>query len=82
MRDLTLAIMEFKQCIVIREDLRLSSGKLAVQVAHAAILAMERADKRIVRDWKEEGQRKIVLKVPALQEIFRLREEAENSEIV
>jgi len=79
MRALTLAIMEFKQCIVIREDLKLSSGKLAVQVAHAAILAMERADKRVVRDWKEEGQRKIVLKVPALQEIFRLRDEAERA---
>jgi len=79
MRPLTLAIMEFKQCIVIREDLKLSSGKLAVQVAHAAILAMERADKRVVRDWKEEGQRKIVLKVSALQEIFRLREEAERA---
>ncbi len=79
MRALTLAIMEFKQCIVIREDLKLSSGKLAVQVAHAAILAMERADKRVVRDWKEEGQRKIVLKAPALQDIFRLREEAERA---
>lgn len=79
MRALTLAIMEFKQCIVIREDLKLSSGKLAVQVAHAAILAMERAEKNVVRDWKEEGQRKIVLKVPTLQDIFRLREEAERA---
>ena len=71
--------MEFKQCIVVREDLKLSSGKLAVQVAHAAILAMERADKRVVRDWKEEGQRKIVLKARSLQDIFRLREEAERA---
>jgi len=52
---------------------------LAVQVAHAAILAMERADKRVVRDWKEEGQRKIVLKARSLQDIFRLREEAERA---
>lgn len=76
---LSVAIMEFKQCIVVREDLKLSSGKLAVQVAHAAILAMERADKRVIRDWKEEGQRKIVLKARSLQDIFRLREEAERA---
>ncbi|WP_428401865.1 peptidyl-tRNA hydrolase Pth2 [Methanocrinis sp.] len=81
MRSLTPAIMEFKQCIVIRGDLKLSSGKLAVQVAHAAILAMERAEKRVVRDWKDEGQRKIVLKAPSLQEIFRLREEAERADV-
>jgi PTH2 family peptidyl-tRNA hydrolase len=71
--------MEFKQCIIVREDLKLSSGKLAVQVAHAAVLAMERADKRIVRDWKEEGQRKIVLKARTLQDVFRLRDEAERA---
>ncbi len=76
---LTVAIMEFKQCIIVREDLKLSSGKLAVQVAHAAVLAMERADKRIVRDWKEEGQRKIVLKARTLQDVFRLRDEAERT---
>lgn len=79
MGPLTPAIMEFKQCIVIREDLKLSSGKMAVQVAHAAILAMERAEKRVVRDWKEEGQRKIVLKAPTLQDVFRLRDEAERA---
>lgn len=79
MGPLTPAIMEFKQCIVIREDLKLSPGKMAVQVAHAAVLAMERAEKRAVRDWKEEGQRKIVLKAPTLQDVFRLRDEAERA---
>ncbi|MHC1630773.1 MAG: peptidyl-tRNA hydrolase Pth2 [Methanotrichaceae archaeon] len=74
-------MMEFKQCIVTRGDLKLSPGKLAVQVAHAAIMSMEHADKKIVRDWKAEGQRKIVLKVPSLEDIFRLREESERAGI-
>lgn len=74
--------MEFKQCIVIRDDLKLSAGKLAVQVAHAAVMALERAeksDKSAVSSWKAEGQKKVVLRVPGVQDLFRLREDAERA---
>jgi len=76
--------MEFKQCIVIREDLKLSAGKLAVQVAHAAVMAVERAekmDKSVVSDWKREGQKKVILKVPDVPNLFRVREDAERAGI-
>lgn len=76
--------MEFKQCIVIREDLKLSAGKLAVQVAHAAVMAVERAekmDRSTVSEWKAEGQKKVVLKVAGVPDIFRLREDAERAGI-
>ena len=74
--------MEFKQCIVVREDLKLSAGKLAVQVAHAAVMAVERAekmDKSVVSDWKREGQKKVILKVPDVSNLFRVREDAERA---
>jgi len=74
-------VMKFKQSIVIRGDLKLSPGKMAVQTAHAAIMAMERADKVTVKKWKGEGQRKIVLKVQNLQELFRLRDTADQAGI-
>ena len=76
--------MEFKQCIVIREDLKLSAGKLAVQVAHAAVMAVERAermDRSAVSEWKAEVQKKVVLKVPGVADLFRLREDAERAGI-
>ncbi len=76
--------MEFKQCIVIREDLKLSAGKLAVQVAHAAVMAVERAekmDRSTVSDWKAEGQKKVVLKAPGVPDLFRLRVDAERAGI-
>jgi PTH2 family peptidyl-tRNA hydrolase len=74
--------MEFKQCIIIRDDLKLSAGKLAVQVAHAAVMALERAersDRSAVSAWKSEGQKKVVLRVPGLQDLFKLREDAERT---
>ncbi len=69
---------EFKQVIVVREDLKLSRGKLAVQVAHAAIIGYEKADKRIVEAWKMRGQKKIVLKVPDLRRLMEIKEKAEK----
>jgi peptidyl-tRNA hydrolase, PTH2 family len=71
--------MDFKQCIVVRDDLKLSPGKLAVQVAHASVMALERTDKSTVSSWKSEGQKKVVLRAANAQELFRLREEAERA---
>ena len=67
---------EYKQCIVTREDLKLSKRKFAVQVAHAAISASEWASKSDLEKWKEGGQKKIVLKVPTLNDLYELKEKA------
>jgi len=71
--------MEFKQCIVIREDLKLSPGKLAVQVAHASVMALDRTDKSTASVWKAEGQKKVVLKVQNVQALFKIKEDAERA---
>ena len=65
---------EYKQCIVVRDDLKLSKGKLAVLVAHAAVSAYELADDEVREAWKEGGQKKVVLRVVALQDLFELKE--------
>ncbi len=67
---------EYKQCIIVRDDLKLSKGKLAVQVAHAAVSAYELADEDVREAWKEGGQKKVVLRVATLQELFELKETA------
>ncbi|MDV0447225.1 hypothetical protein MsAg5_11040 [Methanosarcinaceae archaeon Ag5] len=67
---------EYKQCIIMRTDLKLSPGKLAVQVAHAAVSSAEWADKRELDAWKAGGQKKVVLKASSLQELFELKEKA------
>ncbi|HEY9247119.1 MAG TPA: peptidyl-tRNA hydrolase Pth2 [Candidatus Methanoperedens sp.] len=67
---------EYKQCIIVRDDLKLSKGKLAVQVAHAAVSAYEFANPDVRDGWKEGGQKKVVLRVPGLPDLFELKEVA------
>jgi PTH2 family peptidyl-tRNA hydrolase len=65
---------EYKQCIIVRDDLKLSRGKLAAQVAHAAVTACDYASEQVKREWKNSGQKKVVLRVPKLQDLFELKE--------
>jgi PTH2 family peptidyl-tRNA hydrolase len=70
------SMTEYKQCIVTRDDLKLSKGKLAVQVAHAAVTASDFADKKDRDEWMKDGQKKVVLKTGTLQDLFLLKEMA------
>jgi PTH2 family peptidyl-tRNA hydrolase len=68
----------FKQVIAVRVDLKMSKGKLAVQVAHAAISASEEAGNRCpewLQAWLRDGQAKVVVKVRDLSELMKLKRE-------
>lgn len=72
---------EYTQNIIVREDLKLSKGKLCSQIAHAAVSAAEKTKKTRPEWWKrwfDEGQRKVILKVEGFQELERLKAEAES----
>ncbi|MEM1619063.1 MAG: peptidyl-tRNA hydrolase Pth2 [Desulfurococcaceae archaeon] len=64
-----------KQVIVVRTDLKMSKGKLAVQVAHASLMAAFEAYHNFREwfiEWWREGQKKVVLKVDSEKELLEL----------
>jgi PTH2 family peptidyl-tRNA hydrolase len=67
-----------KQAIVARADLGMGEGKLAAQVAHAALMAYEDADRSLQFEWKGQGQKKVVLKADGEQTLFELADRAER----
>lgn len=71
----------WKQCLVIRSDVRMSCGKMCAQAAHAAIAAFQRADDGIKRGWLAEGQKKVVLKAKDERTLYELKSLAEASGI-
>lgn len=68
---------DLKQVIVVRTDLKLDKGKLAGQVAHAAVSAAEKS--RWKREWLAVGQKKSVLKCADFDELVSLYEQAKRS---
>jgi len=70
---------KYKQAIIIRTDLKMSSGKIAAQTAHAAISAAEECRKlrpEWFKAWLNEGQKKVVLRGAGEEELRMLFEEA------
>ncbi len=72
-----------KQAIVIRDNLKLSMGKMCAQAAHASLSsAMISMDKKNdwFKKWKNQGQKKIVLKAN-LKMIKEIKKKANSSGI-
>lgn len=73
--------MEYKQVVIVRQDLKLPKGKLAAQVGHACVEAYTKADDLIKLKWKSTGQKKVVLKVPDEKTLRKYLIEAKNASL-
>ena len=66
-----------KQVIIVRTDLKMGKGKIAAQVAHAAVSASNAArwlKPEWFKKWIELGQKKIIVRTDSL-EILSMKEE-------
>ena len=61
--------------LVVRGELRLTTGKVAAQVAHGAVMLAHRIERESptrFTDWWKNGQRKIVLEARTLDQMEEL----------
>ena len=63
-------MVEYKQVILVRSDLKLPKGKMAAQCSHAAVEAAFNSDKKIVAEWRKQGSKKVVLKIKDEKELL------------
>jgi peptidyl-tRNA hydrolase, PTH2 family len=71
----------YKMVLVVRGELRLTAGKAAVQVAHAAVMLYQEAERRhapVLERWLEGGQKKIAVVAPNLDALLELQRSARN----
>lgn len=75
---------ELKQVIVVRTDIKMSKGKVAAQVAHAAVIASEEARKNYPEWWSKwfyGFQKKVVLQVSGEKELLNIYEKARRANL-
>ena len=71
--------------LIVRSDLKLSSGKIVAQTGHAAVevaLKAKRNEGDLLTRWRSEGARNLALKVPDEDSLKRLYGEATNAGLV
>lgn len=71
----------YKLVILIRQDLKLPKGKMAVQAAHAAVeatLISLKNDESLVKKWRMGGQKKVALKVADEKDIYKFKQIAKD----
>jgi PTH2 family peptidyl-tRNA hydrolase len=72
---------DYKMVIVTRKDLQLSKGKLAAQVAHAAVicaLETKKRNKKWFTKWMKEGAKKAVVKTECADDFKNIRKRADE----
>jgi PTH2 family peptidyl-tRNA hydrolase len=70
-----------KQVIVVNEALQLPRGKLAAQVAHAALAAFLEAPSDAQRRWLADGMPKVVVRCESEAELLALQARAEQANV-
>ncbi|XP_045799430.1 peptidyl-tRNA hydrolase 2, mitochondrial isoform X1 [Trifolium pratense] len=72
---------DLKMVLVVRQDLKMRTGKIASQCAHAATgmyAELTQSDRSLLRRWEQCGQPKIVVSCKNQQEMNKLKESAES----
>lgn len=74
--------MELKQVILVRQDLQMPKGKLAVQSCHASVEAALKSDVDKLSKWRQQGMKKVLLKVKDKKELLSYNQMAKDSGFV
>lgn len=74
-----------KQVIVVRKDLTMRKGKMACQVAHAAVMSLVNNPPEYnprMKLWLETGMAKIVVSCENIDELFQIISKAKEMNVI
>jgi PTH2 family peptidyl-tRNA hydrolase len=75
---------EYKQVVLIRTDLGMSTGKKCAQACHASVSSsnkVRQTQRAVWKSWINSGQKKIILKAKSLEELEKIHRKLEQAKI-
>jgi PTH2 family peptidyl-tRNA hydrolase len=75
---------EYKQVILVRTDLKMGTGKKCAQSCHASLTSADLVrvkNKEVWKRWKNEGQKKVILKISGMEELREIVSKLEKNKI-
>ncbi len=70
-------MIKYKQAILVNMSLKMTKGKIAAQVAHASLTAaLQSLNKKSFKEWKLQGQGKVILKCPDTETLLKLHRQS------
>ncbi|MHA1972379.1 MAG: peptidyl-tRNA hydrolase Pth2 [Candidatus Hodarchaeales archaeon] len=78
-------MIEYKQVIILRKDLKMSKGKAAAQASHAAVAATIKVMREKRKDfdaWWRTGQRKVVLAIDSESDLIQIEKKLRRTGVV
>ncbi len=73
---------EYKQVILVREDLKLTKGKMSAQASHASVGATLKSHKDDIAKWQSQGMKKVILRVKDKEELYAYKQKAEDAGLI
>ena len=76
---------DYKQVILIRTDLGMSTGKKCAQACHASVSAsnlVRTKKKNAWKQWINSGQKKVILKVSNIEDLTKIHRTLEKRDVL
>jgi len=77
-------VEEYKQIVLIRTDLKMGTGKKCAQSCHASVSASDLVriqNKLAWKNWKNTGQKKVVLKIQSMDHLKEIVLQLESNKL-
>jgi len=77
-------VEEYKQVILVRTDLKMSTGKKCAQSCHASVAASDLVrvkNKAVWKNWKNSGQKKVVLKIKTMEHLREIAKKLDTEKL-